>query len=376
MLLSRRMSISIAIAVAAGAVFAAADAHAAVDPQTKAALDQYCVTCHNTRLKTGDLVLENAALDRVAADPQTWEKVVRKLRLGVMPPLGSRRPDQATYDHMIGWLEGELDAPSAAHPYAGRPILHRLNRAEYANAIRDLLGLNVDVAALLPPDDSAYGFDNVADVLGSSPALLQAYLAAARKISVVAVGDPRVGVNRDTYSARQDLSQDVHLEGLPLGTQGGLVATHTFPIDGDYEFQLRLWRTNLSAIRGLEARHQVEIAVDGERIHLATIGGNEDLVGLQRNPTATSDEIEAKRLRVRVHVKAGTRTVTAAFLEETPWTFETARLQPFIRDFSNPFAAEGAPHVQSLSVEGPYNVVPAGQAPAARLFVCRPSAAA
>ena len=346
-------------------------AEAVVDPPTRAALEQYCVPCHNARLKTGGFVLDLAALDRVVDHREEFEKVLRKLRLGVMPPLGSRRPDAATYERLISSLEGELDSRSASHPYAGRPVLHRLNRAEYANAIRDLLGLNVDVAALLPPDDAAYGFDNVADALGSSPALLQAYLAAARKISVVAVGDPRVGVNRDTYSARQDLSQDQHLEGLPLGTQGGLAAAHTFPVDGDYEFQVRMWRTNLSAMRGLQDPHRIEVTVDGDRILLATIGGDEDLVNLQKNPTATSDEIEAKRLHVRVPVKAGTHTITAAVIEEAPWTLETARLQPFVRDFSNPFAAEGAPHVQTLSVEGPYNIIPNGQPPSAKLFVCR-----
>jgi len=216
------------------AVAGARDAAAAIDPQTKATLDQYCVTCHNARLKTGGFVLDTSSLEHIATDRDSWEKVVRKLRLGVMPPFGSRRPDAATYDRLMTTLESELDATAAAHPFPGRPVLHRLNRAEYANAIRDLLGLNVDVTALLPPDDAAYGFDNVADALGSSPALLQAYLGAARKISTIAVGDPRVGVNRDTYSARQDLSQDIHLEGLPLGTQGGLAATHTFPVDGDY----------------------------------------------------------------------------------------------------------------------------------------------
>ena len=372
----RTRSLFLVALTALCAVLAASDAIAASDPQVKAAIDQYCVTCHSARLKSGGLVLDTSALDRVAANAETWEKVVRKLRLGVMPPQGARRPDPPTYDRLITWLEGELDAPAATHPYPGRPVLHRLNRAEYANAIRDLLGLNVDVAALLPPDDAAYGFDNIADVLGSSPALLQAYLGAARKISTIAVGDPRVGVNRDVYATRQDLSQDRHLEGLPLGTQGGLVASHTFPIDGEYEFQARLWRTNLSAMRGLQDPHQVEVTLDGERILLATIGGDEDLVRLQKNPTATSDEIEATRLRVRVHVKAGTRTVSAAFLEETPWTLETARLQPFVRDFNSPFAAEGAPHVQSLSVEGPYKSTPATRPPAARLFLCKPAAAA
>jgi cytochrome c551/c552 len=363
----------LALVVGMASALAAPALGAAAPAAQKAAVQQYCVTCHNSQLKTAGFSLDGIDVDHVAGDAATWEKVVGKLRLRVMPPLGSRRPDEATYDNLIAWLEGELDAAASAHPNPGRPVLHRLNRAEYANAIRDLLGLKVDVAALLPPDDAAYGFDNVADALGSSPALLQAYLGAARKISAVAVGDPRVGVNRDTYSTRQDLSQDRHIEGLPLGTQGGLVATHTFPVDGDYEFQLRLWRTNLSAMRGLQDPHQVEIALDGQRILLATVGGDQDLANLQKNPTATSDEIEASRLHVRVHVKAGTRTVTAAFLEEAPWTLETARLQPFIRDFNSPFAAEGAPHVQTLSVEGPYNVAPTSQPPAPRLFVCRPS---
>jgi mono/diheme cytochrome c family protein len=349
-----------------------AQAPAAAPP--KAAIDQYCVACHSTRLKTGGFVLEGLDVDHVAADRATWEKVVTKLQLRVMPPLGSRRPDEDTYERLTSWLEGQLDAAALAHSNPGLPVLHRLNRAEYANTIRDLLGLDVDVAALLPPDDAAYGFDNVADALGSSPALLQAYLGAARKISTIAVGDPRVGVNRDTYATRQDLSQDQHIDGLPLGTQGGLAAAHTFPVDGDYEFQLRLWRTNLSAMRGLQDSHQVEITLDSQRILLATVGGDEDLVKLQKNPTSTSDEIEATRLRVRVHVKAGTRTVAAAFLEEVPWTLETARLQPFVRDFNSPFAAEGAPHVQTLSVEGPYDVAPTNQPPSQRLFVCKPSA--
>ena len=240
--------VAVAAMCAVVAVPVAAAGPERIDAQATAAFDQYCVTCHNARVKSGGFVLDTSTLDRVTEHRADWEKVVRKLRLGIMPPLGSRRPDEATYEKLIAQLEGELDATAASRPYPGRPVLHRLNRAEYANAIRDLLGLNVDVAALLPPDDAAYGFDNVADALGSSPALLQAYLGAARKISTIAVGDPRVGVNRDTYSARQDLSQDQHLEGLPLGTQGGLVAAHTFPVDGDYEFQLRLWRTNLSAI--------------------------------------------------------------------------------------------------------------------------------
>ena len=200
----------------------------AVSHQTT--IQQYCVTCHNQRLKTGGLSLDTLDIANVQASAETWESVVRKLRVGAMPPHGVRRPDQKTTDSLIAWLEGELERTSSRSP--GRPVLRRLNRAEYANAIRDLLGLDVDVTALLPPDVSAFGFDNVADAQGSSPALLQAYLAAARKISAIAVGDPRINTGSDTYSVRQDLSQDVHLEGLPLGTVGGMRARHTFPVDG------------------------------------------------------------------------------------------------------------------------------------------------
>ena len=275
---------------------------------------------------------------------------------------------------LIAWLESGLDRAGTDNP--GRPTLRRLNRAEYANAIRDLLALDVDVTSLLPPDGAAFGFDNVADAQGSSPALLQAYLAAARKISAVAVGDSRIGIGSDTYTARQDLSQDVHLDGLPLGTVGGLRATHTFPLDGEYEFQVRLYRTNLSAMRGLEDPQEVELTVDGERILSASVGGDQDLIALQTNPTDTSDNIEATRLRVRRFVRAGQRDVAAAFIEKTSPAFETHRLQRFIRDFANPFDAEGAPHVLSIGIQGPFNAKGAETPPSPRIFTCTPANAA
>jgi hypothetical protein len=340
----------------------------------EATLQQYCITCHNTRARTGGLAIDELDIAHVNRDKEAWERVVRKLRVSAMPPSGARRPDVATANALITWLEGELDRAGTTHP--GRPTLRRLNRAEYANAIRDLLALDVDVKSLLPPDVAAFGFDNVADAQGSSPALLQAYLAAARRISAVAVGDSRVGVGSDTYTARQDLSQDVHLDGLPLGTVGGLRATHTFPLDGEYEFQVRLYRTNLSAMRGLEDPHEVELTVDGERILTASVGGDQDLIDLQTNPTDTSDKIEATRLRVRRFVKAGQRDVAAAFLETTSPAFETHRLQRFIRDFANPFDAEGAPHVLSIGIQGPFNARGAATPPSPNVFVCMPATTA
>ena len=334
------------------------DAHAAA----QATLTEYCVGCHNQRLATAGFSIDALKLDDVSANADAWEKVVRKLRLGMMPPLGARRPDAATYERTIATLEARLDAAVAGQARPGRRMLHRLNRAEYANAVRDLLGLDVDVASLLPPDDAAFGFDNVADAQGSSPALLQAYLTAARRISTLATGETR-GPDSATYTVRQDLSQDHHLEGLPLGTVGGGVFEHVFPADGEYEFQVRLYRSNLSAIRGLEDPHQIELTIDGERKLFTRIGGPEDLVPLQKNPTDTSDRLEATRLRVRVPVKAGRHAVAAAFLEEVPPLLETNRLQRFIRDFANPFDAEGAPHVQSITIQGPFDRAQASNPP-------------
>jgi hypothetical protein len=333
------------------------------------------VTCHNERLKTGGLALDALDMAHLASNAETWERVLRKLQLGVMPPQGVRRPDEATYNDLIVWLQDSLDRSAAAQSNPGHPVLHRLNRAEYANAIRDLLGLDVDVTALLPPDDSAFGFDNVADVLNTSPALLQSYLAAARKISAVAVGDPRVSPGSDTYSVGQDLSQDEHLEGLPVGTVGGMDAPHTFPVDGEYDIQIKLYRTNLNAIRGLQAPHQLELTLDGRRILLAHLGGDEDLVAVQSNPTAASDGIETQRLRIRVFVKAGRRELASAFLGETSPRFETNRLQRFVRDF-NPYDAEGAPHVQSITIKGPFNSTASWSPVSDRLFACHPSTAA
>jgi cytochrome c5 len=362
----KRALLALGLVLSGGALHAEPGSAAA----SRAAFDKYCVGCHNQKLKTANLTLDTADLTKVAEHGEMWEKVILKLKLGMMPPAGLPRPDDSVRLGVVQYLQSELDRAAAEHPNPGRPLVHRLNRSEYGNAIHDLLGFDVDVASLLPPDDSSYGFDNVAEALGSSPALLQAYLAAARKISAVAVGDPHMEAGGVTYSVRQDLSQDTHIEGLPLGTTGGAVFRHVFPADGYYDFRIRLYRTNLDTTRGLEQPHRMELSIDGERVLLATLGGNQDLAALQQHTTDVSDAIDANRLRIRVFVKAGERDVAAAFVEEVPARFATRRLQSFVRDF-NTYDAEGAPHLKSLTIQGPFESKGAAE-PVGRIFVCRP----
>ena len=334
-------------------------------------VNQYCVTCHNQRLKTAGLTLDTLDLAKVPSNAETWEKVIVKLRTGAMPPAGLPRPDAAATQAFVSSIEARIDNAAQAKPQAGRPLLHRMNRAEYANAIRDLLALDVDATALLPPDDSAFGFDNVSDVLGLSPSLQERYLSAAESVSALAVGDPHVKAASATFRIRQDLSQNEHIEGLPLGTEGGILVHYNFPLDGEYEFQAKLYRTNLNIMRGLEFAHQVEFTVGGRRIHLANIGGNADLASLFEKPTETGDAVDA-RLHVRVKVKAGPHDVTAAFLEGSQ-VERPDRLQAFERSSTDNFDWSGWPHIQTLSITGPFNAAGPGDTPSRRrIFACHP----
>jgi mono/diheme cytochrome c family protein len=337
-------------------------------------INRYCVTCHNSRLKTGGLALDATNLGKVPADAEIWEKVIRKLQVGAMPPLGAPHPEQRTADGLVSWLKSTIDAAAAAAPNPGSPGLHRLNRAEYANAIRDLLGLDVDASTLLPPDDSSGGFDNNADVLGVSPALLEHYLTAARKISALAVGDPAVGASTEAYHVRGDTSQDVHVQGLPLGTRGGLLIHHMFPLNGEYIFKVKLLETALGSIRGLEYPHQVELLLDGERLHVATVGGDADFSASPVNSTDVLNDVGA-RLTVKVPVKAGPRTVVATFVQKTA-AENAGRMQQFQRTTVDTTDHTGLPHVESITIVGPFKATGPGDTPSRRLiFVCRPTSA-
>jgi hypothetical protein len=334
----------------------------------------YCVTCHNQRTPTGGLALDRPELTDIPAHADVWEKVVRKVRGGMMPPAGVPQPDAAARTALVSSLEARLDAAARRNPDPGRPLAHRLNRAEYANAIRDLLALEVDVSSMLPPDDSSAGFDNNADALGVSPVLLESYLTAAERITALAIGDSTAPPAGQVYRVRQDASQDRHVEGLPLGTVGGLLIETNLPLDGEYLFQVRLFRTNLGTMRGLEYEHQLEISVDGARVHLASFGGDKEIAASSENPTTTGDDVDG-RFTARVKLAAGPRRIGVAFLEKTH-ALNTRRLQNYVRSSSDTIDFSGYPHIDEIILTGPFNPTGPGETPSRRrIFSCRPRAA-
>jgi cytochrome c551/c552 len=339
-------------------------------------LDKYCVSCHSDKLKTGGISLQSADPQQAAANAELWEKVIKKVDVEAMPPMGLPHPDRASRDQLIASLTTAIDREAAAHPNPGRATLHRLNRSEYANAVRDLLALDIDATSLLPPDDESYGFDNIADVLKTSPSLLERYMSASWNISRLAIGDPSISATSAVYRARADLSQNEHIDGLPLGTRGGIAVRHNFPLDGEYLIKVRLWRVTADIIRGLEDRHQVEISVDGVRMKLASIGGPEDQHLSETNSGTSATNID-QRLSVRVPLKAGPHNVVATFLTDIESEAQDDNvLQPFIRSNYDVLDYRGEPVIDRITVEGPAKASGSGDTPSRRrVFVCRPAGA-
>ena len=325
-------------------------------------LDTYCLSCHNDRLRTAKFSLEDVDLADAVSHGEVLEKVVRKLRTGEMPPPGSPRPDQETYAVLAGWLEQTLDSDATAHPKPGRPALHRMNRAEYANAIRDLLSLEIDTSALLPQDDSTHGFDNVADTLGVSPLLLEQYVNAARKISLLAVGVGDVPARAATYRVPSDLRQANRFENLAFGTRGGIRVVHLFPRDGVYEIRVRLARNVNEVVTGMQEEHEVEIGLDGVRLMLATVGGGKYAKAAGLDAAAVTVDAD-DHLVIRLPVTAGSHDVDATFLKKTDALSESR------------FRA--VPLIGNLVISGPFEDL--ADSPATdtasrqRIFVCRPA---
>jgi hypothetical protein len=336
-------------------------------------VQKYCLTCHNERTKTGGLVLENLDPSDTAAHAELWEKVVRKVRGGMMPPQGMPRPDEATLDAFATTLETALDVQAVRSPNPGQKPLTRLNRTEYGNAIRDLLDFQVDVNDLLPPDDESNGFDNIAGVLKVSPSLLEQYLGAARQISGLAVGtDTRM--SQWIYHVAPDSEQADHVEGLPLGTRGGLVVRHNFPQDGEYDFHIFLLRNIVGYMTGLEFEHEIEISVDGQRVFASHAGGDADNLASDQNMSATADKID-QRLRTKVKITGGPHTVGVTFVRRNN-AESVEPLQPHQRDHDLQ-NMNGIPKIDYVKIQGPYQPAGPGDTPSRRrLFVCRPASAA
>ena len=339
----------------------------------RALIDKYCVTCHNQRVKTAGLALDTADLANIPAQSDIWEKVIRKVRAGMMPPVSAPQPEKAQLDALSTLLETSLDRWAAGHPNPGRPTLHRLNRAEYGNAIRDLFALDaVDVTQLLPPDPEAYGFDNIADSLGTSPALMERYLSVAWKVTRMAIGDTRIPTTTETFRARMDLTQRDHIEGLPLGTRGGMVVQYNFPVDAEYEIRPKLWANTVEQIGGLEHPDTLEVTFDGERVKLVNFGGHEDEVLAAGVSAAARSSIEG-RFIARIPVKAGPHTIAVAFLKKSSAP-PVDVLRPFLRDRIDPVSTNGMVQLDKIVIEGPFNVVRSGDSPSRRrILTCRPA---
>ena len=377
------------LAAASGFVLAAASpamsAPAAAEGEANAAsveatLNRYCVTCHNERivngrgtapsmlvsqLRTAGVAFDALDVNHVGDDTDAWERVIRKLEARTMPPVGRPRPDEGAYDEIIDWLEAELDRAAANAPNPGRrPALHRLSRTEYQNAVRDLLALDhlpkeFDVSTLLPADNVTSGFDNLAELLFVSPSTLERYLAAARKISRLAVGDTSMPPLVDRYQLDRDLIQDGHLEGLPLGTRGGTLIRSHLPADGEYVLTVEF-------AQAAREEHEVEVSVDGERVSLFSIGGRP----LVRGASGVFAFEAEPPVDVRVPLGAGPHDIAVAFLQKTG-----ARHESLVRASRRGQRRE--PSIATVTLSGPYGVDGAGDTPSReRIFTCRPAGGA
>jgi mono/diheme cytochrome c family protein len=425
----------LAVLITAGRIEVAAVRQASPAPATPAAapqaiLQRYCLTCHNQNLKergTVPIALDSLKMDDVGEHGEVWEKVVRKVRTGLMPPAGRPRPDQPALEAFVGGLEGGLDRYAATHPNPGRtPAFHRLNRAEYRNVIRDLFELDVD--SLLPADDASFGFDNIAGVLKMSPTLMERQMAAAQKISRLAVGTPPPFTNVDYVRLGDDLQQDEHIDGLPVGTRGGTSIRHHFPMDAEYVIRVRLARDILENVPVFAEDQHLEVSLDGERLQMFTVPGFKPQPAAPKSPAPTTTKVptttevptatnapassaapsegrgarpgpqisqvdtgprlsrQERELRnhiddnwdVRVRVKAGERQLDVTFIKLTAAVNETPRLpfiKPYAANVNTPDNRMGVA-LRSVEIIGPSNPTGAGESSSRRrIFICQPKTA-
>ncbi len=354
--------------VSALVVWGQAAATFSSEASQRALVNQYCAVCHNDRLKTGGFSWSKVDLAHPGQSAEQLENVIRKLRAGMMPPPGMPRPNPATTKAFVTALENGIDQAAAASPNPGKPVLHRLNRTEYANSIRDLLAVNIDVASLLPLDDSSHGFDNMADVLTVSPTLMDAYIRAAGKVSRLAVGDATALPLTTTYAIPRVLSQAHHIDGTPFGTRGGISVVHNFPADGEYTFKLGFYYSPTGPLFGQNQGkgQQIEVAVNGERVALLDI---------DPRMTLSKDGIKTPPVRV----KAGPQQISASFIQkfDGPIEDEYRMFEQTLVDVSvgTVPGMTTLPHLHELSITGPLDVTGISDTPSRRkIFTCRPTA--
>jgi hypothetical protein len=374
-----QVSAQLRVALAAGGVLAPASAAVASDIPDRTVVQQYCVTCHNDRAKTGDLTLEGLEPAQAASNPEVWERVLRKLRVGLMPPANARGLDPAKRASFIQALEQTIDTAAAKSPNPGRPAVHRLNRAEYANAVRDILALPIDARTLLPADDAGFGFDNIGDALSVSPGLMERYIAAAEKISSLAVGDPAIGEDSHTYPVSPALLQeDRTSDDQPAGTRGGIAIRHYFPLDGEYVIRIKLQSDpQFSIVRGLDFDHDLDVRLDGVRVKGFRIEALE-------RPSQVDGQVADAGLEVRVPIKAGHRLLGAS-LHDGRWYMESVgpeRLPTTSFAFGGGTRSDGQRGKQLMGIEtvrifGPFNARRPDDTPSRQaIFICRPKGAA
>lgn len=321
-------------------------------PSVAKVIDQYCVSCHDSETKKGRLDLEKIRSEDVARHPEEWERVIRKLRAREMPPIGKQRPNERTYNSIVSQLGASLDRSAAKHVNAGRTeTLRRLNRTEYQNAIRDLLAVDIDAAALLPKDDVAHGFDNVT-VGVLSPALLDRYISAAQKVSRLAMGSPNRAPDGYTFRIAADVTQEEHVEGLPLGTRGGALIPYTFPRDGEYEIQIRLARDRNEEVEGLHEPHELEVLLDRAPVKSFTVVPATD---------KNYEKIDA-HLKLRIQAIAGPHQIGVTFVKNRSELLETRR-QPYAAHYNMHRHPRLAPAIYQVSVNGPYGSTNASDTP-------------
>jgi hypothetical protein len=350
----------------------------AVLAENWAMLNSYCVDCHNNAELTAGLTLQGRRPEHVVAEAHVWEEAIRKLRLGMMPPQDASQPDAGLIDTFATALERTLDAAAAAQPYAGATTVHRLNRVEYANAIRDLLAVELDVISQLPSDGGDHGFDNIAAVLTTSPMLLERYLAVALRVADLAVGDPEVVPTAASYRIGGEVTQTRHMEGLPLGTRGGLRVMHTFPADGEYVLNGRLRRTvaeGYSGVEGHDIPHEFLILLNGEEVFSVEIGGPDDHALSAENIVISRVAIDEKMTSPPIAIKAGPQELVFTWrdrpeVDQSVW-------QPALRETLEAHNPAGMPRLDTVTIAGPYEVFGVSDTPSRQIiFSCRPASAA